>query len=54
MLYHIWNWWILKIYLYCNLNSLEKKTTKVKKEKLLEEKEYQKNLQHLQALLEMA
>ncbi len=33
---------------------LKRKTTKVEKEKFLEEKEYQRNLQHLQAQLEMA
>jgi phosphopantetheine adenylyltransferase len=42
------------MYLYCNLKSSKKKTTEAKKEKLLEEKEYQMNLQHLQAQLEMA
>ncbi len=33
---------------------LRRKTIEAKKEKLLEEKEYQINLQHLQAQLEMA
>jgi phosphopantetheine adenylyltransferase len=42
------------MYLYCNLKGSKKKTTEAKKEKLLEEKEYQMNLQHLQAQLEMA